>query len=107
MVMHRRTKKALQKMLGCLDQMERSVNRIRDKVDVLEDLFISEEESISQKELSATIGISVKSLIKWRREGLIPHFKTGPQHYYIKSAVIKSLKLHAPAKYSLLIDRNH
>lgn len=65
------------------------INEIR-KTDSISDSPINpEEDRLTQKEAASFLGISVTSLIAWKKEGKVPYYQIGRSIFFSKSELLK------------------
>ncbi|GAA4273748.1 helix-turn-helix domain-containing protein [Aquimarina gracilis] len=65
------------------------LNEIR-KTETIDDLSISpEEDRLTQKEAAKFLGISVTSLISWKKKGKVPYYQIGRSIFFSKSELLK------------------
>lgn len=78
------------------------VNEIRKTELVNENSVIPEEDRISQQEAAKLLGISVASLIQWKKKKLVPFYQIGRSIFYSKSELLnvaqKNRELIKPAR---------
>lgn len=48
-----------------------------------------DEDRLSQKEAAAFLGISVTSLISWKKKGKVPYYQIGRSIFFSKSELLK------------------
>ncbi len=65
------------------------VDEIR-KTETISDSPINlEEDRLTQKEAAAFLGISVTSLIAWKKQGKVPYFQIGRNPFFSKQELLK------------------
>ena len=68
------------------------VNEVR-KTELLSSKSITpEEDKLTQKEAAAFLGISVVSLISWKKKNLIPFYQIGRSIFYSKSELLQTAR---------------
>jgi excisionase family DNA binding protein len=69
--------------------IERVVNRLR-RTDVINHTNpTSQEDRLTQKEAAELLGITVQSLIKWKKKKLIPFYQIGRSIFYSKKELLE------------------
>ncbi len=65
------------------------INEIR-KTDSISDSPINpEEDRLTQKEAAAFLGISITSLISWKKAGKVPYYQIGRSIFFSKAELLK------------------
>ncbi len=65
------------------------INEIR-KTDTISDSPINpEEDRLTQKEAASFLGISITSLIAWKKGGKVPYYQIGRSIFFSKSELLK------------------
>lgn len=65
------------------------VNEIRKTETISEKPLNPEEDRLTQKEAAAFLGISVTSLISWKKQGKVPFYQIGRSIFFSKSELLK------------------
>lgn len=68
------------------------INRIRKTELINEGHNNPEEDRLSQKEAAALLGITVQSLIKWKKKELIPFYQIGRSVFYSKKELLQQAR---------------
>ncbi|WP_108867514.1 helix-turn-helix domain-containing protein [Aquimarina aquimarini] len=77
------TEKDLERMIDLV------INRLR-KTEFIQQTPINlTEDRLSQKETAAFLGISVTSLISWKKKGKVPYYQIGRSIFFSKSELLK------------------
>ncbi len=72
--------------------IERVVNRLR-RTDVINySNSTPQEDRLSQKEAAELLGITVQSLIKWKKKKLIPFYQIGRSIFYSKREILEQAR---------------
>jgi len=78
------------------------INEIR-KTETISNVPINpEEDRLTQREAAAFLGISVTSIIAWKKQGKIPYFQIGRSIFFSKSELLKIAR-----KNKDLVKSNH
>lgn len=65
------------------------VEEIR-KTEIISDTALnSEEDRLNQKEAARFLGISVTSIISWKKKGLVPYFQIGRSIFFSKAELLE------------------
>lgn len=74
-------------------QLDQTIERIVDKLKktdfVHQELKSDINDRLTQKEASKLLGISVQSLIQWKKKKLIPFYQVGRSIFYSKSELLE------------------
>jgi DNA-binding transcriptional regulator YiaG len=65
------------------------IDRLRKTEFIQETPINPTEDRLSQKEAAAFLGISVTSLIAWKKKGKVPYFQIGRSVFFSKSQLLK------------------
>ncbi len=77
------TKKDLEKVVEVV------IDRLR-KTELIQQTPINpEEDRLSQKEAAKFLGISVTSLISWKKQGKVPYYQIGRSIFFSKAELLK------------------
>lgn len=75
------------------EDLKRAVKLIIDEIRKTETISNSpihpEEDRLSQKEAAKLLGISITSLISWKKKGIVPYFQIGRSIFYSKTELLK------------------
>ncbi|HLV63634.1 helix-turn-helix domain-containing protein [Galbibacter sp.] len=75
------------------EDLKRAVKMILDEIRKTETISDSpidpEEDRLTQKEAAKFLGISVTSLISWKKKGIVPYFQIGRSIFYSKTELLK------------------
>lgn len=75
------------------EDLKRAVKMIIDeirKTETISDTSINpEEDRLTQKEAANFLGISITSLIAWKKQGKVPYYQIGRSIFYSKSELLK------------------
>jgi len=73
-----------------LEQVVRKVITEIRKTDIIQGSPVnSEEDKLTQKEAAKFLGISVTSLISWKKKGKVPYYQIGRSIFFSKSQLLK------------------
>ncbi|MFV0566215.1 MAG: helix-turn-helix domain-containing protein [Flavobacteriaceae bacterium] len=68
------------------------INEIR-KTETISDTPINpDEDRLTQKEAASFLGISVTSLISWKKEGKVPYYQIGRSIFFSKNELLKKAR---------------
>ena len=59
------------------------------KTDINDSSLAPSEDRLTQKEAANFLGISVTSLISWKKQGKIPYYQIGKSIFFSKSELLK------------------
>ena len=65
------------------------INRLRKTEFIQQTPINPEEDRLSQKEAATFLGISVTSLIAWKKKGKVPYYQIGRSIFFSKSELLK------------------
>lgn len=68
--------------------VKRVVLEIR-KTETMEESVNSEDDRLTQKQAAKFLGISVTSLISWKKKGKVPYYQIGRSIFFSKSELLK------------------
>ena|SRR5688572_4786535 len=69
--------------------VELVINRLR-KTEIINDTPINpEEDRLTQREAAKFLGISVTSLISWKKQGKVPYYQIGRSIFFSKAELLK------------------
>ena len=86
------SKNALQ-IIGSQKDLEKFVEIVIDKLKINKKVFIdSENDRLSQQQCADLLGVSVTTLISYRRKKFLPFFKIGSRVFYSKKEVLTAIK---------------
>jgi excisionase family DNA binding protein len=68
--------------------VELVINRVRKTELINESASSPEEDRLTQKEAAELLGITVQSLIKWKKKNLIPFYQIGRSIFYSKKELL-------------------
>lgn len=74
------------------DDLKRVVKMVVDeirKTESIESNITPEEDRLTQKEAANFLGISVTSLIAWKKEGKVPYYQIGRSIFFSKAELLK------------------
>ncbi len=74
------------------DDLKRVVKMIVDeirKTETIDSNITPEEDRLTQKEAASFLGISVTSLIAWKKEGKVPYYQIGRSIFFSKAEILK------------------
>ncbi len=75
------------------EDLKRAVRMIIDEIrkteTISESNVNSEEDKLTQKEAAKFLGISVTSLISWKKKGKVPYYQIGRSIFFSKSELLK------------------
>jgi len=72
--------------------IERVVNRLRKTDIIIQSNSSSEDDRLTQTEAAELLGITVQSLIKWKKKKMIPFYQIGRSVFYSKSELLKQAR---------------
>ena len=72
--------------------VELVINRVRKTELINESTNSPEEDRLTQKEAAELLGITVQSLIKWKKKELIPFYQIGRSIFYSKKELLEQAK---------------
>jgi len=75
--------------------LERFVEVVIDKLNIqkpTQTTLHSENDRLSQKQCAELLGVSVTTLISYKRKKLIPFFKIGSRVFYSKTQVLNAIR---------------
>lgn len=90
------TKKDLERMI------ELVIERVRKTEMIPNGKINPEEDRLTQKEAADFLGISVTSIISWKKQGRVPYFQIGRSIFYSKSELLAIAR-----KNPELVRKNH
>jgi len=82
------SKNSLQ-IIGSQKDLERFVEVVIDKLKINKNL---ENDRLSQQQCADLLGVSVTTLISYKRKKFIPFFKIGSRVFYSKKQVLNAIK---------------
>ena len=86
------SKNALQ-IIGSQKDLEKFVEIVIDKLKINKKVFIdSENDRLSQQQCADLLGVSVTTLISYKRKKFLPFFKIGSRVFYSKKEVLTAIK---------------
>lgn len=65
------------------------IEEIRKTETISESTVNSEEDKLTQKEAAKFLGISVTSLISWKKKGKVPYYQIGRSIFFSKSELLE------------------
>ena len=65
------------------------VDEIRKTEQINDDGINVKEDRLTQKEAAAFLGISITSLISWKKQGKVPYYQIGRSIFFSKSELLK------------------
>lgn len=68
------------------------INRIRKTELVTNTPTDSEDDRLTQTEAAELLGVTVQSLIKWKKKNLIPFYQIGRSVFYSKSELLRQAR---------------
>ena len=86
------TKKDLERVVEVV------IDRLR-KTELIQQTRINpEEDRLTQKEAAVFLGISVTSLISWKKQGKVPYYQIGRSIFFSKAELLKLARKNNGAK---------
>jgi len=82
-------------IIGSQKDLQKFVEVVIDKLNVqktTQTTINSENDRLSQKQCAELLGVSVTTLISYKRKRLIPFFKIGSRVFYSKNQVLNTIK---------------
>lgn len=69
--------------------IENVIDRVR-KTELISDTNVSpEEDRLTQKEAAMLLGVSVQSLIKWKKNGTVPYYQINRSIFYSRRELLE------------------
>jgi len=82
-------------IIGSQRDLQKFVEVVIDKLNIQkpsQTLINSENDRLSQKQCAELLGVSVTTLISYKRKNLIPFFKIGSRVFFSKKAVLETIR---------------
>ena len=82
-------------IIGSQRDLQKFVEVVIDKLNIqkpTQTTINSENDRLSQKQCAELLGVSVTTLISYKRKELIPFFKIGSRVFYSKTAVLNAIR---------------
>jgi excisionase family DNA binding protein len=74
------------------DDLKRVVRMVVDEIkknEIIETNLAPTDDRLTQKEAASFLGISVTSIIDWKKKGKIPYYQIGKSIFFSKSELLK------------------
>lgn len=72
--------------------IKKVITEFRNAETVLSDLGLPNEDRLSQKQAAKLIGVSITTIVKWRKNGTIPGYKVGRVIFYSRKELISVMR---------------
>jgi hypothetical protein len=82
-------------IIGSQKDLQKFVEVVIDKLNIqrtTQTTLNSENDRLSQKQCAELLGVSVTTLISYKRKKLIPFFKIGSRVFYSKTQVLNAIR---------------
>lgn len=82
-------------IIGSQKDLQKFVEVVIDKLNIkksTQTTINSENDRLSQKQCAELLGVSVTTLISYKRKRLIPFFKIGSRVFYSKTQVLNAIR---------------